>query len=125
MEYSKHGGTINFRLMIDYQLILTIEEFNGKTFDEINAFIKSKSNGRCVLDSAKFYQDGSPQLHTAALTKNYHDIDEKGETILTQDELERLYVYFADLGFPLTTHANGDAAIKSVIKAYEHVNKSC
>lgn len=125
MEYFKHDGILNFRLMIDYQLLLTMPEFKGRTFEEIDEDIRSKSNGRCVLDSAKFFQDGSPQLHTAALTENYHDVDEKGETILPQEELERLYVHFAELGFPLTTHANGDAAIKSVIKAYEYVNENC
>lgn len=125
MEYFRHDGILNFRLMIDYQLLLTMPEFKGRTFDEINEFIKTRSNGRCVLDSAKFFQDGSPQLYTAALTENYHDMDVKGEKILPQEKLESLYVHFAELGFPLTTHANGDAAIKSVIKAYEHVNQKC
>ncbi len=124
MEYFKHEGKLEFRLMIDYQLLLSMDEFKGRTFDEIDAYIKTESRGRAVLDSVKLFQDGSIQIHTAALTRDYHDVDTKSGIIIPPKKLNELYMHFAELGFPITTHANGDAAIKSVIEGYKFVNEN-
>lgn len=120
-EYIQLENDINLRIMIDYQLLLNDERIKDKTYQELNEQIQTLSNQKCTLDSAKFFQDGSIQINTAALTQPYKNEKTKSEIIIKQETLESLYTSFAEKGFPLTTHANGDAAIKSIIKAYSKI----
>ncbi|WP_186365553.1 amidohydrolase [Salinicoccus cyprini] len=120
--YIQQNNDMKLRLMIDYQLMLESESLKGLSFDELKQRIEGLSDGQCTLDSAKFFQDGSIQINTAALTENYHNVDDKSHIIIPQDKLEDLYMDFARRGYPLTTHGNGDAAIESIIEAYSKVN---
>ncbi|GAB3056478.1 amidohydrolase [Salinicoccus sesuvii] len=122
MAYIKQENAMKLRLMIDYQLMLESESLKELSFDELKQQIEDLSQGQCTLDSAKFFQDGSIQINTAALTENYYNVDDKSHIIIPQEKLEALYMDFARRGYPLTTHGNGDAAIKSIIKAYAKVN---
>src|SRR5699024_2974874 len=74
--------------------------------------------GFATLGGAKFFNDGSIQLHTAALREDYHDGTKSDDTQFTDEELMELYTRFQKLGYPLITHANGDKAAESVIDAY-------
>ncbi|MFC3419079.1 amidohydrolase [Salinicoccus hispanicus] len=120
--YIQQDNDMKLRLMIDYQLMLQSESLKGLSFEELKQQIETLSDGQCTLDSAKFFQDGSIQINTAALTENYHNVDDKSHIIIAQEKLEALYMDFARRGYPLTTHGNGDAAIKSIIEAYSKVN---
>lgn len=71
--------------------------------------------------AVKFFQDGSIQLRTAALREPYH-----GETgpadhhlIWPQEELNRMVADAHECGWQIWTHGNGDAAISSILGAYE------
>jgi predicted amidohydrolase YtcJ len=71
--------------------------------------------------AVKFFQDGSIQLRTAALREPYH-----GETgpadhhlIWPQEGLDRMVADAHESGWQIWTHGNGDAAIGSILDAYE------
>jgi predicted amidohydrolase YtcJ len=71
--------------------------------------------------AVKFFQDGSIQIRTAALRQPYF-----GETkpadhhlIWPQEELDRMVADAHSSGWQIWTHGNGDAAIQSILDAYE------
>jgi predicted amidohydrolase YtcJ len=68
----------------------------------------------------KIVSDGSIQGVTAALREGYHcDHDEKGWLIYEQGELDEMVLTLHRRGYQIAIHANGDAAIDSVLAAYE------
>jgi hypothetical protein len=72
------------------------------------------------LGSVKLFQDGSIQIHTAALNQPYFDRpDRRGALIHPQETLDRLAAEFHAAGCQLAIHCNGDAAISSVLDALE------
>ena len=69
----------------------------------------------------KIVSDGSIQGITAALREPYHcDPDEQGWLIYEQEELNEMVMTLHRRGYQIATHANGDAAIDAVLKAYEN-----
>ncbi|WP_271400981.1 amidohydrolase [Salinicoccus roseus] len=120
--YIQQDNDLKLRLMIDYHLLMASEALKGLSFSDLKERIEALSDGQCTLDSAKFFQDGSIQINTAALSSDYHNVDDRSHIIIPQEKLEGLYLDFAGRGYPLTTHGNGDAAIKSIIEAYSKVD---
>ena len=75
--------------------------------------------------AVKFFQDGSIQLRTAALREPYY-----GETeptyqhlIWPQEKLDGMVADVHSSGWQIWTHGNGDAAIQSILEAYEKALK--
>lgn len=67
----------------------------------------------------KIISDGSIQGVTAALREPYYcREDEKGWLIYEQDELDDMVLSLHRRGYQIAIHANGDAAIDSVLTAY-------
>jgi predicted amidohydrolase YtcJ len=71
--------------------------------------------------SVKFFQDGSIQIKTAALREPYFGETEPADhhTIWPQEELDRMVADAHASGWQIWTHGNGDAAIGSILEAYE------
>ena len=71
--------------------------------------------------AVKFFQDGSIQLRTAALREPYHGESEPADQhlIWPQEELDRMVADAHTCGWQIWTHGNGDAAISSILDAYE------
>src|SRR5699024_8092882 len=118
LEYLKRPQHFRTRFAIDYKLLLNDEAFVGENGDSIKEKLESLSKGFATLDGAKFFNDGSIQIHTAALRKDYYDGTKSDDTQFTDEELITLYTHFQKLGYPLITHANGDKAAEAVIDAY-------
>jgi hypothetical protein len=77
---------------------------------------------RLRLGPLKHVADGSIQGHTAALCDPYHDRPGlKGLHVLSPRQLVDGFREAHALGFQLATHGNGDAAIESILDAYETV----
>jgi predicted amidohydrolase YtcJ len=77
---------------------------------------------RLRLGPLKHVADGSIQGHTAALCDPYHDRSGLlGLHVLSTRELTDRFREAHALGFQLATHGNGDAAIESILDAYETV----
>jgi predicted amidohydrolase YtcJ len=71
--------------------------------------------------AVKFFQDGSIQIQTAALRKPYLGETEPADhhLIWSQEELDRAVAVAHSSGWQVWTHGNGDAAIGSILDAYE------
>jgi predicted amidohydrolase YtcJ len=73
------------------------------------------------IGAVKMFQDGSIQGLTAALTEGYHcRSDWCGDFIMPQEEINDLVAHYHEKGLQIAVHANGDAAIESVIIAFEN-----
>src|SRR5699024_2914022 len=118
LEYLKRPQHFRTRFAIDYKLLLNDETFVGETGESIKEKLESLSKGFATLGGAKFFNDGSIQIHTAALREDYYDGTKSDDTQFNDEELIELYTHFQKLGYPLITHANGDKAAEAVIDAY-------
>lgn len=77
------------------------------------------------LGCVKLFQDGSIQGWTGALSEAYHDKPGfKGNLIMKQEILDGLVEKYHKAGLQIAVHANGDAAIESVIRAMEKAQGS-
>lgn len=76
--------------------------------------------------AVKFFQDGSIQIKTAALREPYYGESEPadGHLIWPQEQLDRMVADANAAGWQIWTHGNGDAAIGSILDAYERALKS-
>ena len=78
-------------------------------------------DGRLRVAGCKLISDGSIQGITAALREPYHcDNAESGWLIYEQDELNEIVKTLHGHDYQVIAHANGDAAIDSVLDAYEN-----
>ncbi|CAM4240299.1 amidohydrolase [Lacicoccus alkaliphilus] len=118
LEYLQRPQHFRTRFAIDYKLLLNDPAFEGETGDSIREKLEELSGGFATLGGAKFFNDGSIQIHTAALREDYYDGTKSDDTQFTDDELLELFTHFQKLGYPLITHANGDKAAEAVIDAY-------
>lgn len=71
--------------------------------------------------AVKFFQDGSIQIETAALREPYFGESEPADhhVIWPQEELNQMVADAHSSGWQIWTHGNGDAAIESILDAYE------
>ncbi|HEX6711353.1 MAG TPA: amidohydrolase [Rubrobacter sp.] len=71
--------------------------------------------------AVKFFQDGSIQIKTAALREPYFGETEAadGHLIWPQEQLDHMVADAHSSGWQIWTHGNGDAAIESILNAYE------
>ncbi len=82
------------------------------------------------LQGCKITIDGSPQGKTALVSHPYHgggpagQKNWKGESSLTQEQLDAITKKIFDATIPLHVHANGDGAIDMMIKTIEHAGIS-
>lgn len=84
---------------------------------------------RLTLGAAKFFSDGSIQGYTAFLGHPYHkpyhgDSSYRGFPTMAQNKLDEEIGRFHRAGMQLAIHANGDAAIDSVLDAIEKAQRS-
>lgn len=81
--------------------------------------------GRFKVGGVKITQDGSPQGRTAFFSTPYltggpgGEKDWNGEPTFPQDLFSNMVKKVYDMQVPLLVHVNGDAAIDSLLKAYE------
>lgn len=84
-----------------------------------------KYNNRFKIGGVKITIDGSPQGRTAAFTAPYltggpgGEEDWKGELFAPQDVINQGLKKVYGLGVPVLFHANGDAAVDSLLRAHE------
>ncbi len=78
------------------------------------------SEGRVRFGGIKTFSDGSLGARSARLSAPYADApDERGEWVVTPDELHDLAARLDDLDLRMATHAVGDEAVDRVLDAYE------
>jgi predicted amidohydrolase YtcJ len=77
------------------------------------------------VGAVKMFQDGSIQGLTAAVNEGYScRRDFRGALIMPQEEMNALVRRYQEKGLQIAVHANGDAAIESVLIAFEAAHKA-
>ena len=72
------------------------------------------------VNTIKLFVDGVVEGHTAYLRDDYNDAKgDKGEPMYPQEDLNNYVLRVLKEGFRIHTHAIGDAAIDSILEAYE------
>lgn len=74
---------------------------------------------RFTLNGIKAWADGSNQGGTGFQRKPYLNSDNRGALNYTPDEIEAVIRQAHDAGWQIGVHANGDAAIDTVLAAFE------
>ena len=79
---------------------------------------------RMRVNAIKIISDGSIQGYTGLLSQPYHDKpDTMGIATTAESKVYELVTAARKQGMQVATHANGDAAIESVLNVYERVLK--
>jgi hypothetical protein len=74
---------------------------------------------------AKFLLDGVIEAHTAAMLEPYeNDPDNRGQLYFEPEKYKESVIQLDRLGFPISTHAIGDRAIRLALDAYEAANQA-
>ncbi|MEM7126963.1 MAG: amidohydrolase [Chloroflexota bacterium] len=72
------------------------------------------------LGGIKWFQDGSIQGLTGALIEDYHNKPGwRSELIYPQEQLNDMFCDYQSRGHHIIVHGNGDAAIESILQAFE------
>ncbi len=109
---------------LDLRVYLTVVEVLYREILKLGLGIGFGSN-RLKLGAVKFFQDGSIQAFTAALTEAYLNRPGfRGELIIPQETLEELVEKYHSKGIQIAIHSNGDRAIESSLRALEKAHQA-
>jgi predicted amidohydrolase YtcJ len=104
---------------IRLRVYMTMVEYFYKSFLDQGLF-RGFGSPHLKMGAIKNFQDGSIQALTAALREDYFNkAGFKGQLIMPQEELDAFAERYQAMGLQMAIHANGDAAIESVIQALE------
>ncbi len=79
-----------------------------------------------TFSGPKFFNDGSIQAYTAALSEPYYDKPDCKPGLLTPvDEMTKALVHSHCDGYQITYHGNGDVGIEVMIAAIEKAQRLC
>ena len=118
-----------------YQALEKNRELNIRAF--LSMMVQSSSNfrpeqidgvgmgkRRIIAGGIKLFVDGSIQANTAAMLSPYKNKpDFKGELVMSQRDIEEAVLKYHERGDHISVHANGDAAIETVVSAFEKAQK--
>jgi predicted amidohydrolase YtcJ len=86
---------------------------------------KKYSDDWIDLGTVKFLLDGVIEAHTAAMLEPYaNDPPNRGQLYFDPEKYKESVAQLDRLGFPISTHAIGDRAIRLALDAYEAANKA-
>ena len=111
------------RMQAEGKLALRVNMYMQWDYLKEEGFTLAPGSGddRLRIAGCKIVSDGSIQGLTAALREPYYcREDEKGWLIYEQGELDDMVLTLHRRGYQIAIHANGDAAIDSVLAAYEN-----
>ena len=86
--------------------------------------LQKQNNDQFKVLGLKIWSDGSIQGHTAAMKKDYKDVDTKGTLNFSQEQLTNMVMKARSQGIQVAIHANGDQAIEETLIAFETAQKN-
>jgi predicted amidohydrolase YtcJ len=73
----------------------------------------------------KFFADGVIETHTAAMLQPYaNKPGDSGTTLYTPEQFRKYFLELDKRGFQVMTHSIGDGAVRTVLDAYQYVEKT-
>jgi predicted amidohydrolase YtcJ len=95
--------------------------------DELNRFqdARRRFHDDWVRAGAiKFFADGVIETHSAAMLEPYSNAPhDRGKTLYSAEEFKKDFLELDRRGFQVMTHAIGDAAVRTVLDAYQYVEQ--
>lgn len=128
VEGFSHTADIDFLMRAASQNRNFIDILALPAFTEMDTWFNNPKypfgiyNNKLKIQACKITLDGSPQGKTALVSHPYHgggpsgQKDWKGESSITQAELDALTKKLFDAKIPIHVHTNGDGAIDMMIK---------
>lgn len=112
-------GRLNLRV---YQTMM--ESFYQPFLNQ--GLLRGYGSSGLKMGCVKNFQDGSIQGLTACLREGYHNRpDHRSQLIMPQEKLDEFALRYHGQGMQMAIHANGDAAVESVITALERAQAAC
>lgn len=97
----------------------------GDMLREDPELFRRRGAGNYTVQGVKMWADGSIQGLSAALQDPYRCcMDSHGDLLLTADQIVERAHEFVEAGAQIAVHANGDAAIGTVISAFRQLDRS-
>ncbi|MDL2271837.1 amidohydrolase [Desulfovibrio sp. OttesenSCG-928-I05] len=87
-------------------------------------------NGMVTLGAAKLWADGDPRTRTGFFSRPYppepgENAPYYGEYLYSVEALTEKILPMHEAGWQVAIHANGDAAVETVLSAFENVRRIC
>ena len=119
--YKNKKTKLRYRYQFNFQDINDFKEYLKSEYNTENYDEKFLSKG-----ALKLFKDGSLGARTALMLNDYKDAKGiKGIEALSDKNLQDLCDLATANGFTVVTHAIGDGAVESVIRAYEKTMNGC
>ncbi len=95
-------------------------DFNGvdEFIDKIKA-LKPATQRLHTYNAFKCFYDGSIQAHTAYVSEEYPNTDNKGYSIFSKEQLEEIVMKVHNANMSFIIHVNGDMAVNDVLECLE------
>lgn len=104
--------------------------FHYKNFDTIDRFeeaveMRRRYQGDWVwCNRVKMFVDGVVESSTAMMLEPYPGLETYGDPVFTEEAFKEACLKADELGFQISVHAIGDAAIRMTLDAYELARKT-
>ncbi|MCW0002165.1 amidohydrolase [Pararhizobium sp. YC-54] len=95
-----------------------------ETVNRVLNLQKDYANPNLKITSVKLLSDGSFSGNAAALLQPYVGSSQTGVLSFTQQQLNEIVIAVDKAGLQVHTHANGDAAVRTALNAYEAAQKA-
>lgn len=114
------AGDLSARVVTSLTYESGFAKHYGDEFDQVLAGRKAYESGRLSHESVKLFLDGVLEGETAALLEPYvGKHGNRGELILSPEELAAAVTRFDSMGLQVHMHAIGDRAVRSGLDAIE------
>ena len=116
---------------LDMRAVLSLSPINwtpGTFDDEVFDMLETREQWRrqnINVDSVKIYMDGVIEYGTSPLLEPYEDEHYgSGEFFYEQDDVDRYFQRFDEMGLQVHVHAIGDAAIRRALNGFEAMREA-
>ncbi len=121
--YSVLESSGNLTLRIDFPLLMKPES-PLEDLHIISDWKKSSSSQHLHFGRIKVFMDGVIEATTALMVEPYAHIDTLGDALFTAEHFNSIAVMADRLGWQISVHAIGDAAVKRTLDGYETAQKT-
>jgi predicted amidohydrolase YtcJ len=120
--YSGLESSGDLTLRIDFPLLMKPES-PLEDLHLITEWKKNNKNTRLHFGRVKVFMDGVIEATTALMVEPYAHTDTLGDALFTAEHFNSIAVMADKLGWQISVHAIGDAAVKRTLDGYESAQK--
>jgi predicted amidohydrolase YtcJ len=121
--YSVLESSGDLSLRIDFPLLMKPES-PLEDLHLITEWKKNNKNSRLHFGRVKVFMDGVIEATTALMVEPYAHLDTLGDALFTAEHFNSVAVMADKLGWQISVHAIGDAAVKRTLDGYERARKT-